>query len=357
MVIRAGDRVSAVIARDERLIEVFASLSPAFERLRNPAMRKVMARLVTVEQAARMAGVDPEELVARLNASVGGDRGEPGGRPEAGEGPAAGRLGAGWSGAGSSEAGSPEARRPEAERPTAGERPEAAGGAKVVAAEGRAGEDGGPANLRGFPPELVVDLDVRDDLRQGREPFSRIMAAKRSLPEGGVLRLRAIFEPVPLYAVMARQGFEHWTEKLGEDDWRVWFYPAGAGEAAGAGAGTAGVGASAGGAGADVAETAAPGAGSRGGAPEPGPTAGSARGPDPEDDVVILDVRGLEPPEPMMRTLEAAERLPAGGTLVQINVRVPQFLLPQLEARGFTYEVREQGPDLVRVFIRRRADG
>jgi uncharacterized protein (DUF2249 family) len=212
--------------------------------------------------------------------------------------------------------------------------------------------------LRGFPPELVLDLDVRDDLRQGREPFSRIMAAKRSLPEGGVLRLRAIFEPVPLYAVMARQGFEHWTEKLGEDDWRVWFYPAEAGEAAGAGAGTAGVGASAGGAGADVAEAAAPGAGSRGGAPEPGPTAGSARGPDPEDDdVVILDVRGLEPPEPMMRTLEAAERLPAGGTLVQINVRVPQFLLPQLEARGFTYEVREQGPDLVRVFIRRRADG
>src|SRR5690606_5823715 len=73
-------------------------------------------------------------------------------------------------------------------------------------------------------------------------------------------------------------------------------------------------------------------------------------------DVVVLDVRDLEPPEPMVRTLEALEHLPAGATLVQINVRVPRFLLPRLEERGFTYEVREQAPDLVRVFIRRSAD-
>ncbi len=72
--------------------------------------------------------------------------------------------------------------------------------------------------------------------------------------------------------------------------------------------------------------------------------------------MVVLDVRGLEPPEPMVRTLEALERLPEGGTLVQLNVREPQFLFPQLEARGFAYEVRRQGDDVVRVVIRRRAD-
>ncbi len=90
-----------------------------------------------------------------------------------------------------------------------------------------------PAALAAVPPDRVVDLDVRDQLRRGEEPFSRIMAARRSLPDGGVLRVRAIFEPVPLYAVMARQGLAHWTEQLGEEDWRVWFYakeeaPAGA---------------------------------------------------------------------------------------------------------------------------------
>src|SRR5690606_10728999 len=73
-------------------------------------------------------------------------------------------------------------------------------------------------------------------------------------------------------------------------------------------------------------------------------------------DLVVLDVRYLEPPEPMVRTLEALEHLPAGATLLHINVRVPRFLLPRLEERGLTYEVREQAPDLVRVFIRRSAD-
>jgi uncharacterized protein (DUF2249 family) len=81
-----------------------------------------------------------------------------------------------------------------------------------------------------------------------------------------------------------------------------------------------------------------------------GSSAGGAGG-----DVVVLDVRGLEPPEPMVRTLEALERLPEGATLVQLNVRVPQFLLAELEARGFTYEVREQREGLVRLFIRRWA--
>ncbi len=64
-----GDRVSEVLRADESLLEVFTSVSPAFEKLRNPRLRKVMSRLVTVEQAARIAGVDPDELVRRLIAS------------------------------------------------------------------------------------------------------------------------------------------------------------------------------------------------------------------------------------------------------------------------------------------------
>lgn len=50
------------------------------------------------------------------------------------------------------------------------------------------------------------------------------MAAAGGLPPDGVLRVRAIFEPEPLYAVLGSRGFEHWTEQLGEEDWRVWFW-------------------------------------------------------------------------------------------------------------------------------------
>ena len=47
------DRVSDVLARDEALVDVFVRNAPHFAKLRNRAMRRVMARLVTVEQAAR----------------------------------------------------------------------------------------------------------------------------------------------------------------------------------------------------------------------------------------------------------------------------------------------------------------
>ncbi|NJD11571.1 MAG: DUF2249 domain-containing protein [Gemmatimonadetes bacterium] len=72
------------------------------------------------------------------------------------------------------------------------------------------------------------------------------------------------------------------------------------------------------------------------------------------DDVVVLDVRGLEPPEPLLRTLEQLERLPAGATLVQVNELVPQFLLPQLRSRGYTWDTVEEG-GAVRLFIRKES--
>jgi heme a synthase len=69
-------------------------------------------------------------------------------------------------------------------------------------------------------------------------------------------------------------------------------------------------------------------------------------------EVIELDVRDMDPPEPLVLTLAALDRLPPGATLVQVNTRVPQHLLPQLEARGFSYTLHEDD-DVVRVEIRR----
>jgi TusA-related sulfurtransferase len=73
-------------------------------------------------------------------------------------------------------------------------------------------------------------------------------------------------------------------------------------------------------------------------------------------DAVFLDNRGLEPPLPMVRTLEAYERLAPGERLRIHNDRVPVYLLPQLEARGATYEVDERPGGDAFVTIRRPAD-
>jgi uncharacterized protein (DUF2249 family) len=282
VVIRANDRVSAVLAADESLIDVFTSLSPTFERLRNPAMRKVMTRLVTVEQAARMGGVEIDTLLDRLNGHATADT--PSTAPRVSSGTAADATHAGDTA--------------HAERPAA---------------------------LARIPADIIVTADVREELRAGREPFSIIMAARATVKPGGALCVRATFEPVPLYAVMQKQHLTHWTEQRAGDDWIVWFY----------------------------ADTPSPEASDSTTAAVPGPADGTSSD-NTDEGVIVLDVRGLEPPEPMMRTLAALEDLPAGGTLVQINVRVPKFLLPLLEERGFAYDIREQG-DVVRLFISRIA--
>ncbi len=71
---------------------------------------------------------------------------------------------------------------------------------------------------------VVVELDVRDDLRNGREPFARIMEAVGALKAGEVLHLRAIFEPVPLFTVLGKRGFVHEARSHAPDDWSVYFW-------------------------------------------------------------------------------------------------------------------------------------
>jgi tRNA 2-thiouridine synthesizing protein A len=60
--------------------------------------------------------------------------------------------------------------------------------------------------------------------------------------------------------------------------------------------------------------------------------------------ILILDNRGLEPPQPMMRTLAALETLPKNETLTIINDRRPMFLFEQLDEQGYRYKT-EQQPD------------
>lgn len=55
-----------------------------------------------------------------------------------------------------------------------------------------------------------------------------------------------------------------------------------------------------------------------------------------------LDNRGLSPPEPMLRILDALERLPANEALTAQMDRRPVFLFPELEERGYAYDIAQQ---------------
>ena len=166
-----------------------------------------------------------------------------------------------------------------------------------------------PPALAAIAAGRLVELDVRDTIRRGEEPFALIMAAVAKLESDQALVLRAPFEPVPLYGVLAKRGLTHWTERRADDDWAVWFY--------------------------------------RG---EPGATpVSSARA----TVGATLDVRGLEPPQPMVAVLERLETLQPGQSLTVVHDRRPTFLYPQLDARGFTHRTDEPEPGVVRIVIGR----
>ena len=70
-----------------------------------------------------------------------------------------------------------------------------------------------------------------------------------------------------------------------------------------------------------------------------------------------LDLRHLEAPEPMVRALDAANRLAPGETVAIVAPRLPRPLLMELAHLGFDAEPEApQADGSVRVVIRRLDD-
>jgi len=84
--------------------------------------------------------------------------------------------------------------------------------------------DRGAEALPNFDLSLLTELDVRSDLREGREPLARILMIADALPPSGLLHVRAPFFPAPLVQLLAERGFAHRSESFGDDDWSTWFW-------------------------------------------------------------------------------------------------------------------------------------
>lgn len=179
--------------------------------------------------------------------------------------------------------------------------------------------------LAGIMSHQILVLDVREDIRSGAAPCSRIMESAGGLEEGDTLQLIAPFEPTPLYEVLGREGFVHESREIGGGDWEVRFTKK-----------------------STLAAVQLPASASR-----PSHTGGGCGCGC--NDVIEIDVRGLEPPQPMVRILEAIATLPEGSTLRALTDRRPVHLFDQLEARGFSGESKEDPQGGYITFIRPRS--
>jgi Domain of unknown function (DUF1858) len=64
-------KVGALLDRYPELEEVLIGLAPPFKKLKNPLLRKGVARVASLQHAAVVGGVSVDELVNKLRAAVG----------------------------------------------------------------------------------------------------------------------------------------------------------------------------------------------------------------------------------------------------------------------------------------------
>ncbi len=134
---------------------------PAFEKLKNPVLRKTIARVATLETAASMAGIPVEKLVATLRKILGLTETESGQPAET---------------AGKSES---------APAPT-----------------------GRPAWLEQSIIAHVVDAD--EYLNRGEHPLNTVFQLVKDLKTGEAVRLTSSFRPIPLIEKMEQAGHAVW---------------------------------------------------------------------------------------------------------------------------------------------------
>lgn len=160
-------KVGQLLEAYPELEDVLVAIAPEFARLRNPVLRKTVARVTSLQQAAQVGGVDLGELVTRLRA--------------------------------------------------------AAGAGEAYVADAADAADG--AAFAGRPDwmdrvAVVSRDDARADIAAGEHPLPRVMGAVGALRPGQAHLLITPFVPAPLLDKARALGLQVWTEQAGPGEFR-----------------------------------------------------------------------------------------------------------------------------------------
>jgi len=169
-VITPPTRNSDLLKAYPELEEVLVSVAPAFKKLRNPVLRRTVAKVTSLAQAARVGGVSVIELVQQLRKA----------------------------------AGQPELEVADTE----------------LLPESQLGETPG-----WFHDEKISNcLDARQLIDAGEQPMGRVLHDLDELPSGGIYELITPFEPAPLIDKAKDKGFSVWIRASGTSEYRSYFF-------------------------------------------------------------------------------------------------------------------------------------
>lgn len=163
-------KIAKILKTNPMALEAIVSISPKFEKLRNPVLRKVIAGRTSIAMASKLGGCGVDDFFTKL-APLGFiiDRGGPVRNDE------------------------PE------EKPV-------------------------PDFLKNRVPESITEIDVRPVIESGKDPLSLILQKVKSLEPGSVLKIINSFDPAPLRHLLGKQGYESFTTHLNDSLVHTFFY-------------------------------------------------------------------------------------------------------------------------------------
>lgn len=192
--------------------------------------------------------------------------------------------------------------------------------------------------------KIVVELDVRDDLKKKKEPFQKIMQSIKPLQEGDQFILHATFKPTPLLRLLKAKGFSHEVKQQAPDHWIVVFTKQKRKFSLTSLFGSK----------QDQDTDPIPSQSANSKVDEEEIAQSVKKDLKREGNVYRLDNRGLEPPKPMMRTLFQLSRMKPGETLIITNERVPVFLFEELKELGYDHQYEQIDDNTVTITITKK---
>lgn len=278
MIVDEFTKISSVIQENELAIDAIASINKHFLKLKNPVLRKILASRVSIADAAKIGGVTPLILLNKLRDigfTVRDQDGNPGDK-----------------------------------NPFRDEE-------RIISVEERF---------------LAIELDVRDKLMNGEDPFSLIHQTLKKLGPDETLKLVNSFAPTPLIDLMKQRGYLINLEKVEDDLYNTYFKKTALTEL--------------------ESETLS----KRGNKEAIG------------DETILFDeiqfsfgtklerinVRELEMPEPMIQILNRLNFLQQGNALLVEHKKIPHFLFPELQQRNFLWVVKVVSESDVQLLIYRK---
>ncbi len=70
---------------------------------------------------------------------------------------------------------------------------------------------------------------------------------------------------------------------------------------------------------------------------------------------IVIDCRELEPPEPMVRVLEAVQKMADNEAVLMVHRKYPRLLIPRLDEMKLSHRLIEESDDLVKLLIWKEA--